>query len=180
MNANSGVAGPRAGAAHFEIFSRGRAGVRWRLLSANNRNSGQSGSSFPDVDACRSALDNLLHLLDELRPLYTASTDGRWEWMLARGDLVLARSSHSFDRRLRCVAASEWFIRMAPLATVRTAPRVILDPPPDVTLDIRQPFTSAPYPRYRANLALPSDKSDKLAFRRGTDAGMGTRDGEGG
>jgi hypothetical protein len=150
---DAGVARPHSGGvAHFEMYSRGREAVYWRLLSANNRDSGHSGSGFADVNACRRGLDSLLGLLDELRLSYTFTADCRWEWTLARDNVVLARSSHSFDRRLRCVAASEWFIRTAPLATINTAVRAVLDPPPHVTLDIRQPFTPLPYDRYRAKL----------------------------
>lgn len=153
--ADSGITRPHpGGVAHFEMYSRGGGAVYWRLLSANNRDSGHSESGFADVDACRRGLNILLDLLDELRPSYTLTADHRWEWTLARDDVVLARSSHSFDRRLRCVAASEWFIRTAPLATVSTAVRAALDPPPHVTLDIRQPFTPVPYDRYRAKLTF--------------------------
>jgi hypothetical protein len=164
--ADSGVAHPRGGVAHFEMYSRGVAGVYWRLLAANNRDGGQSGTGFADVEACRSGLDRLLDLLDGLQPVLTLSTGNRWAWTLAQGDVVLARSSRSFDRRLRCMAAIEWFVRTAPLAVVSTALRVAFDPPPDVTSAIRQPFTPVPYQRYRGNLALPA----------GTEAGLGTRD----
>jgi hypothetical protein len=169
-DANSGVAHPPAGIAHFEMYSRGRAGVHWRLLSANNRDSGQSASGFTDIDACRSGLDRLLGLLDELQPMYTLTTGQRWEWTLVLRDVPLARSSRSFDRRLRCGAAIEWFIRTAPLAAIRTTPRVAIARLPEVTGAIRQSFTPAPYQRYRANLAWP----------RSTGAGLDTRDWGGG
>jgi hypothetical protein len=166
----------RAGVPHFEIYSRGPEGVHWRLLSANNRDSGHSGSSFPDVDACRTALGELLGLLGELRPTYTLTAEHRWDWTLAHHDVVLARSARSFDRRLRCMAASEWFLHTAPAAVIRTALRIAPLRLADATLDIRRPFTLRPYLRYEAKLPLPGGKA---AMPGGTEASVAGREGEG-
>jgi hypothetical protein len=170
MAAEPRAARTGAEVAHFEMYSRGREDVRWRLLSANNRDSGQSGSSFPDLEACRSGLERLLDLLDELKTLFTLTSDHRWHWALALDDVVMARSSRSFDRRLRCVAASQWFLRAAPTATVRTTLRIARIPLPDATVDIRRPFTPAPNQLHRPPLALP--KTTKF--------GLGTGDWENG
>lgn len=124
METKPGAVGPHIEAAHFEMYSRGRDSVYWRLLSANNRDSGQSGTGFPDADACQSAIARMLSLLSELRAVYTLTADHRWHWTLALSDEVVARSSRSFDRRLRCVSASEWFRRVAPGAAIRTGLRV--------------------------------------------------------
>ncbi len=174
MDGKPGAA--RVGIPHFEIYSRGQQ-VHWRLLSANNRDSGQSASSFPDVDACRSALGELLDLLDELRPLYTLTADHRWDWTLARNDVVLARSSRSFDRRLRCIAASEWFLRTAPAAVVRTALRIVPDRLTDASLDIRRSFTLPPHQRYQAKLTLPGGH---VATPGGNEASVANREWEDG
>ena len=147
--ASSGAARLRPAGAHFEIYSRGPGEFRWRLLSANNRDSGQSWAAFPDAAACRAGLDSLIELLGRLRPLYTPTPDQRWQWALALGDAPLARSSRSFDRRLRCKAACDWFIQVAPQATVRTARRAGPDPPPGPAA-VRPLFTLAPLPRYSA------------------------------
>ena len=167
----------RVGIPHFEIYSRGQAQVHWRLLSANNRDSGQSGSGFPSVEACKSALNDLLGLLGELRPQYTLTANHRWDWTLIREGVVLARSSRSFDRRLRCIAASEWFLRTAPVAVIGAALRVIPERLADATLDIRRPFTLPPHPRYQAKLALPGGKVD---IQGKNDAGMADQEREGG
>jgi hypothetical protein len=136
---------PRVEVGHFEMYSLGQQGVYWRLLSANNRNSGQSGCGFPDVGACRSAIDRMLSLLSELRPQYTLTPDHRWHWTLALNDEVLARSSRSFDRRLRCVAASQWFMRAAPNASIRTALRIGRGHSPDQeSADLRGPLAPPP------------------------------------
>jgi hypothetical protein len=151
--------------------------VHWRLLSANNRDSGQSGSGFPHVEACLSALSELLGLLSELRPQYTLTANHRWDWTLVRDDVVLARSSRSFDRRLRCIAASEWFLRTAPVAVIGAALRVIPARLADATLDIPRPFTLPPHQRYQAKLSLPGGKVDKPGK---SEAGMAGQEREGG
>jgi hypothetical protein len=111
-------------AAHFEIYSV-REQVHWRLLSRNNRDGGQSSGGFADVAACRLGLARLMDVVDQLQPQHVLARDNRWNWALLLGDEILARSSHSFDRRIRCVAACEWFYRTAPLATIRDGLRVV-------------------------------------------------------
>jgi hypothetical protein len=101
--------------------------VRWRLLSANNRDSGQSPVGYPDADSCRAGLDHLLTVIGELQPVHILAKGQRWEWQLALGGVVLAKSSRSFDRRLRCDAACAWFIQMAPLAAIGVNLRVVVD-----------------------------------------------------
>jgi hypothetical protein len=112
------------GVAHFELYVL-HGTVRWRLLSANNRDTGQSAGGFATVEACRAELDRMLRVIGELQPLHTVTANQRWEWRLALGDVVLARSSRSFDRRLRCAAACDWFIRVAPAAAISDSPRVV-------------------------------------------------------
>jgi hypothetical protein len=110
---------------HFELYSVGPT-VRWRLLAANNRDSGQSALGYADADACRAGLASLLDMIGELQPHFARTAGQRWQWQLALGDQALARSSRSFDRRPRCEAACEWFIRMAPVAAIGTTLRVVL------------------------------------------------------
>jgi hypothetical protein len=168
----------RVGGPHFEIYSRGQDGVHWRLLSANNRDGGHSGSGFPDFDACRTALDELLGLLGELRPTYNLTADHRWDWTLVRNDLVLARSARSFDRRLRCMAASEWFLETAPTAVIRSALRIAPLRLTDATPGIRPPFTLQPRLRYDTKLRLRGGKAatpggDKPSVPSGEGEGEG-------
>jgi hypothetical protein len=114
----------QAGPAHFEIFSV-RDQVHWRLLSRNNRDGGQSSTGFADGPACRAGIARMLELLPQLQAQHLLTTDYRWNWTLLLGDEVLARSSHSFDRRTRCIAACDWFYRAAPLAGIREGLRVV-------------------------------------------------------
>lgn len=114
----------QAGPAHFEIFSV-RDQVHWRLLSRNNRDGGQSSIGFADAAACRAGIARMLDVLPQLQTQHLLTQQYRWNWALLLGDEVLARSSHSFDRRTRCIAASEWFYRSAPLAGIRDGLRVV-------------------------------------------------------
>jgi hypothetical protein len=174
VDTHSPTARPRE-IAHFEMYSlRSASEVHWRLLSANNRDSGQSGSGYPDVEACRGAIDKLLEVLATARPSYTLTADHRWHWTLAHGDEVLARSSRSFDRRLRCVAASQWFLQAAPSATIRTTLRVARAPLPDVTVGIGRPFTPTPGQLHRPPVALPK------TTKSGLNGAVGAGDWEGG
>lgn len=125
MNAANGETRSRGAGTHFEMYLLDQT-VRWRLLSANNRDSGQSAESFADAESCRAALDHLLAVIKELQPLHSLTADQRWEWKLSLGNVVLARSSRSFDRRLRCEAACDWFVRMAPSAAISSTLRVVL------------------------------------------------------
>jgi hypothetical protein len=119
------VALPRqAEPAHFEIYSV-RDQVHWRLLSRNNRDGGQSSAGFADAASCRLGLARLREIVDQLQPQHVLTSDNRWNWSLLLGDEILARSSHSFDRRIRCVSACEWFYRTAPLATIREGLRIV-------------------------------------------------------
>lgn len=117
--------------AHFDIYSLGQV-VRWRLLAANNRDSGQSAVGYADAEACREALARLLGALAELQTHHLRTPDQRWQWQLALGHEVLAQASRSFDRRHQCETASTWFIRMAPLAVIGTTNRVVVVRRPSV------------------------------------------------
>jgi hypothetical protein len=114
----------QAGPAHFEIFSV-RDQVHWRLLSRNNRDGGQSSTGFADAAACRAGIARMVGLLPQMQAQHLLTKDYRWNWTLLLGDEVLARSSHSFDRRTRCIAACDWFYRAAPLAGIREGLRVV-------------------------------------------------------
>jgi hypothetical protein len=137
--------------AHFEIYSV-RNQVHWRLLSRNNRDGGQSSSGFADAAECRLGLARLMEVVDQLQPQHMLTSDNRWNWALLLGDEVLARSSHSFDRRIRCVSACEWFYRTAPLATIREGLRIVRGGAPSrgaarsarVGLDDNLGFVSSP------------------------------------
>jgi hypothetical protein len=139
---------------HFDIYSVGRV-VRWRLLAANNRDSGQSAVGYPSADACRDALARLLASLGELQAHHVRTPDQRWQWQLALDDEVLAQASRSFDRRHQCETACLWFIRTAPVAGIGATIRVVLARSPDAAATAILPNASG-RAQSRAGLALPS------------------------
>jgi hypothetical protein len=122
--AGDAAADVQSGRSHFEIYSQGALGVRWRLLSGNNRDSGRSAMYFVDAEACLSALSNLIDLVEDLAPMHVLASDNRWEWKLSLGNVALATSSRTFDRRLRCVASGQWFVAAARAAEVRPELRI--------------------------------------------------------
>jgi len=121
---------------YFEIFSLNGL-VHWRLLSRNNRDSGQSALPFSDRKSCELGIARLIEAMHDLQTQHTL-TDNRWNWALLLDGEVLARSSHSFDRRIRCVAACDWFRSTAPLAAIRDGQRVVRGPRPGRTAYARQ------------------------------------------
>jgi hypothetical protein len=139
---------------HFDIYSVGRV-VRWRLLAANNRDSGQSAVGYPSADACRDALARLLGSLGELQAHHVRTPGQRWQWQLALDDEVLAQASRSFDRRHQCETACLWFIRMAPVAGIGATIRVVLARSPDAAATAILSNASG-RTQSRAGLALPS------------------------
>ncbi|HYK27505.1 MAG TPA: hypothetical protein VEV61_06010 [Streptosporangiaceae bacterium] len=126
MTAEREVLPAQALPGYFEIFTL-HGQVHWRLLSRNNRDSGQSGLPFSDRKACQLGIARMIEVMPELQPQHTL-TDNRWNWALQVDGEVLARSSHSFDRRIRCVAACDWFRSAAPLAAIRDGQRVVRGP----------------------------------------------------
>ena len=126
MTAECEIIPPRALPGYFEIFTLDDQ-VHWRLLSRNNRDSGQSALSFADRKSCEFGIARLIEVIDELQPQHML-TNNRWNWALLLDGQVLARSSHSFDRRIRCAAACDWFRSTAPLAAIRDGQRVARGP----------------------------------------------------
>jgi hypothetical protein len=157
---DSTIPGAHAGRPHFEIYAQGSLGVRWRLLSGNNRDSGRSAVHYVDSDACLSGLRNLIELVDDLQPVHVLAADNRWEWRLCLGSVALASSSRTFDRRLRCVASSQWFVSAAPLAEVRPEVRIagerVVGISP-LTVRVSSPPVPPARPTQRSRSAYPPD-----------------------
>jgi hypothetical protein len=126
MTAECETLPPPALPGYFEIFTWNGL-VHWRLLSRNNRDSGQAAFPFSDRKSCEDGIALLIESISELQPQHTL-TDNRWNWALLLDGEVLAKSSHSFDRRIRCAAACDWFRGTAPLAAIRDGQRVVRSP----------------------------------------------------
>jgi hypothetical protein len=111
----------RSGAGvHFQLYVATAHGeVRWRLLSGNNRDMGRSAQEFVDAEDCRLALKELLCQLNELTPQVRRKAEtNRWIWLLRRGEVAMAESSHSYDRQIRAEAARQQFLVHAATASI--------------------------------------------------------------
>lgn len=114
-----------APAAVVQLYASRPAGpVRWRLLGANHRDLGRGAHDFMNGAQCLEAVQMLARRLDQAAPSLSRAADGRWTWRLVLDGGVVARSSHGFDRRLRCSDAVRRFIRLTAVAQLR--PEVVV------------------------------------------------------
>ncbi|HEY2044456.1 MAG TPA: hypothetical protein VGH11_17405 [Jatrophihabitans sp.] len=92
--------------------------MRWRLLSANNRDLGRGGAGYQTAEECLQAIDTLLGRLHECEAAIRPGPQNRWLWSLRLAGTVLAVSGHGFDRQIRCMRAQAQFVSYAPAAVV--------------------------------------------------------------
>ncbi len=95
------------------------AGYNWRLLAANNRETGRGTSLHLDERACRDEIRRLQCASHRLVARARRASLGRWSWELALDDVVVAASTHTFDRMIRCeqvVATVAARLAAAPIA----------------------------------------------------------------
>jgi hypothetical protein len=105
---------------HFQLYRQGiDAPVRWRLLSANNRDMGRGARSFADEDSCLGGIADFVDGVDGLVASLVRAGDNRWAFRLMRRDVLEVTSGHAFDRRTRCERAAARFLELAPSAQVR-------------------------------------------------------------
>jgi hypothetical protein len=113
---------------HYQLYRQGVDGpVRWRLLSANNRDMGRGANSYLDEEACVLGIKVLMADIGRLAATLHRAPDNRWAFRLMSGDQVMVTSAHAFDRRNRCEVAAARFVELAPGAELR--PGVALLPP---------------------------------------------------
>jgi hypothetical protein len=118
--ASAGRAAATPSGLHFQLYRQGvGAPVRWRLLSANNRDMGRGAKDFDDEDACLLGIADFIDSVGILAPSLVRAPDNRWAFRLMRKDEVLATSGHAFDRRTRCERAAVRFLELAPTAELR-------------------------------------------------------------
>jgi hypothetical protein len=97
---------------HIQLFSLdARSGVRWRLLSGNNRDLGQSLDGFSDPEVARVGVKEAQMTLAELQPRIRRVAGNRWRWELEQDGRPIVSGSHTFDRSIRCEQALEQFTR---------------------------------------------------------------------
>lgn len=101
--------------------------VRWRLLSANNRQLGRSAAVFDDVAAARAAALALQDSLGAVDQVVTRlATPPRWVWSLVRAGTVVAVSGRSYETERAVVRTLSLFLSSAaaaPVAVVNRLPR---------------------------------------------------------
>lgn len=112
--------GPAHSALHFQLYQRGVGSpVRWRVLSANNRDMGRCVLDYADEAACRKGISQFLGSLDALVCGLVRAADNRWTFRLLQGDELVVTSGRGFDRRTRCELAASRFLELVPTAEMR-------------------------------------------------------------
>jgi hypothetical protein len=115
------VSAPRPAGAHIQLFSRtDRSPVRWRLLSANNREAGRGVEAYVDVESCRVGIKELQSVIDDLDASVRRLGTNQWAWQLALGGEPVAVSSRGFDRMIRCEQGLAHFLEHARSAEIGT------------------------------------------------------------
>ncbi len=105
--------------AHFQMFSLTPQGeVRWRLLSANNRDLGRGVAAYPDAGACQVAIKELVVELDALQAQVRRRGPSQWQWALLAGADVVVLGAHGYDRQVRCDQAVRHFVEHAALGQI--------------------------------------------------------------
>jgi hypothetical protein len=146
---------PPTGRVHFQLFAQNQAaGVRWRLLSGNNRDLGRSVDSYPDGPSCLVAIKELLVVLDALTPKIRRQGTSQWHWTMLyptaptgaastpAAEAVLVAGARAYDRQIRCEQAAEHFLTNAAIAHVS----------PDLLLSDTRRWTGASAARRSADL----------------------------
>ena len=104
--------------AYVQLFARAEdMPYAWRLLGGNNRETGRSAGTFPDVPAARAAVAQFQRELDSYHSRLDRLEHNQFTWLLLRGDTPVAASGRSYDRQVRCEQALSSFLR-----AIRTAP----------------------------------------------------------
>lgn len=103
------MSGP-AGKSHLQLFVLAPSAlVTWRLLSGNNREIGRAVDGFEDAESTRLAIKQAQAQLDELVTKVRRVASNHWGWELLTAHGPLVRSSHRFDRLIRCEQGAAQF-----------------------------------------------------------------------
>lgn len=84
--------------------------VRWRLLSANNREIGRGLIDYPDAESSCMAIKELQRDVVLLDRRIRRIEPNRWLWEVYQGRLPVAMSGRPFDRLIRCEQSVERFV----------------------------------------------------------------------
>lgn len=92
--------------------------VRWRLLSANNREIGRGLLDYPDPETSRIAIRELQRDVVLLDQRIRRIEPNRWLWEVYQARVPVAMSGRPFDRLIRCEQAVDRFVGQFANATV--------------------------------------------------------------
>jgi hypothetical protein len=92
--------------------------VRWRLLSANNREIGRGLVDYPDAESSCIAIKELQRDVAILEPRIKRVEPNRWVWEVYQGRVLVAMAGRTFDRLIRCEQSVERFVGQLGDATV--------------------------------------------------------------
>jgi hypothetical protein len=107
---------------HFQLFSRGTdQPVRWRFLSANNREMARGSIEYDTPEICRDGIDDFKATAHNLDPIVRRTPDHQWQWELFSDTSLVVVCGHVFDRQIRCAQALEQFLASVPTAHVAAA-----------------------------------------------------------
>ncbi len=110
---------PRPSGVHFQMFSLGiGSAVRWRLLSANNREMARGSLEYATASMCRDGIEELRASLGDLQRVVRRTIDHTWIWELLEWNGPPVAVGNRFDRQIRCVQALNYFIQSAPGAEI--------------------------------------------------------------
>ncbi len=103
----------------FQIFWVG-GGYRWRLLGANNRESGRAARGFARVELARDDAEDVRRLVvaDAVEVELASLRGTHWTWRLSAGAAVRAESVRRYGRRTECERGLARFLAIAPDAVV--------------------------------------------------------------
>jgi hypothetical protein len=95
----------------------------WRLLGANNRELGRSPVWYPDLAACREAVQLLKREIGAATSAITSTgTPGAWSWRLAAAGRPVAMAGRPYHRHRECAYNLSHFLDAVPTALVADEP----------------------------------------------------------
>lgn len=98
--------------------------MRWRLLSANNRQLGRAAGTYPDLPSARSAVEDLTAGIASGLVVVELGYGGRshgWAWTVSLCDEARAVSGRGYERAALAVHALALFSAQLPLAVATPA-----------------------------------------------------------
>src|SRR5262245_52634477 len=105
--------------AHVQLFTTlAKAGVKWRLLSGNNREVGRGEHVYADVEAAVVGIKQLQLMIGDFDQRIRHVPSGQWRWELLANEEPAVGSARGFDRQIRCELAMQQFLTLFDLAPI--------------------------------------------------------------